>query len=260
MRARLRRRRRHRVRRRAAHRRRWRRGRSRTPPSSSTNDKVTAGRSPGSGEGPGQRGPRRSDRKTVIPAIIDTHTHLATTREALVDQLQRLAYYGIAATLSLGPGRRRSAVPGARRDDSECGALPDGGRGITMPEPGRTEVPYWITTEAEARKAVQELADRKVDMVKIWVDDRNGIYKKMTPALYGAVIDEAHKHKPARRRPHLYARGCEGAAARRHRRIRARRTRQGHRRRVRGDVQAAAERLPDSEPARPRAWRATWRG
>ena len=64
-----------------------------------------------------------------------------------------------------------------------------------MPEPGRTDVPYWITTDAEARKAVQELAARKVDFVKIWVDDRDGKYKKLTPELYGAVIDEAHKHK-----------------------------------------------------------------
>src|SRR4030095_7563076 len=69
------------------------------------------------------------------------------------------------------------------------------GRGITMPEPGRTDIPYWVTTEAEARKAVQELAVRKVDIVKIWVDDRNGTYKKLTPALYGAIIDEAHKHQ-----------------------------------------------------------------
>ena len=69
------------------------------------------------------------------------------------------------------------------------------GRGITSPEPGRTTVPYWVTTEAEARKAVQELAARKVDIVKIWVDDRDGKYKKLTPELYGAVIDEAHRSK-----------------------------------------------------------------
>jgi imidazolonepropionase-like amidohydrolase len=62
-----------------------------------------------------------------------------------------------------------------------------------MPEPGRSEVPYWIQSEADGRKAVQELAARKVDLVKIWVDDRDGKYKKLTPALYGAVIEEAHK-------------------------------------------------------------------
>jgi imidazolonepropionase-like amidohydrolase len=40
---------------------------------------------------------------------------------------------------------------------------------------------------------VQELAGLKVDIVKIWVDDREGKYKKLTPEIYGAIIDEAHK-------------------------------------------------------------------
>jgi imidazolonepropionase-like amidohydrolase len=67
------------------------------------------------------------------------------------------------------------------------------GRGITMPEPGRNAVPYWIQTADEGRKAVQELAARKVDIVKIWVDDRDGKYPKLTPALYGPIIAEAHR-------------------------------------------------------------------
>jgi imidazolonepropionase-like amidohydrolase len=77
--------------------------------------------------------------------------------------------------------------------------IPDGarfrsaGRGITMPEPGRSKVPYWITSAAEGRKAVEELAAHKVDIVKIWVDDRGGKYKKLTPEIYGAIIDQAHK-------------------------------------------------------------------
>ena len=55
--------------------------------------------------------------------------------------------------------------------------------------------PCWITTTDEGRKAVQEQAAKKVDIVKIWVDDRDGKFKKLTPELYGAVIDEAHKNK-----------------------------------------------------------------
>jgi imidazolonepropionase-like amidohydrolase len=131
--------------------------------------------------------------KTVMPAIIDTHTHMGDSREAVVQLLQRKAYFGVGAVLSLGtdPGDfaftlRDERVPNGAR-------LLTAGRGITMPEPGRSDVPYWVTTETEARKAVQELAAQKVDIVKIWVDDRNGKYKKLTPALYGAVIDEAHK-------------------------------------------------------------------
>jgi imidazolonepropionase-like amidohydrolase len=78
------------------------------------------------------------------------------------------------------------------------------GRGITMPEPGRTTAPYWVTTDAEARKAVQQLAAKNVDLVKLWVDDRLGMYKKLTPDLYAAIIDEAHKHN-LRAIAHVYA-------------------------------------------------------
>lgn len=133
--------------------------------------------------------------KTVMPAIIDTHTHLSQTREALVQDLQRRAYYGVSAAMSLGQDTgdlpfkmRGETLPGAARFFTA-------GRGITMPEPGRTNAPYWITSAAEGRKAVQELATQKVDIVKIWVDDRNGQYKKLTPDLYGPIIEEAHKNK-----------------------------------------------------------------
>jgi imidazolonepropionase-like amidohydrolase len=130
--------------------------------------------------------------KTVMPMVIDTHVHLSPTRDALVRDLKLRAYYGVSAALSLGTDRyeslelRGQAIPGAARFLSA-------GRGITMPEPGRTTAPYWITTEAEARKAVEELATHKVDIVKVWVDTRDGKYKKLTPELYGAIIDEAHK-------------------------------------------------------------------
>ena len=131
--------------------------------------------------------------KTVMPAIVDTHTHMPVTRDALVDALQRKAYYGAAVVMSLGQDTgdvafqvRENPIPGAAR-------LRTAGRGITMPEPGRTDAPYWITSEAEGRKAVQEDAAKKVDLIKIWVDDRDGMYKKLTPAMYTAIIDEAHK-------------------------------------------------------------------
>jgi imidazolonepropionase-like amidohydrolase len=131
--------------------------------------------------------------KTVMPAIIDTHTHLSTTREALMDDLRRRAYWGVGAAMSLGTDAgdvalqvRAQSIPGAA-------LLRTAGRGITAPEPGRSDVPYWVTSEAAARKAVEELSARQVDIVKIWVDDRNGMYTKLSPALYSALIDEAHK-------------------------------------------------------------------
>jgi imidazolonepropionase-like amidohydrolase len=131
--------------------------------------------------------------KTVMPTLIDTHTHLSQTREGLTHDLKRRAYYGVSAAMSMGTSdtdadleMRAETTPGLAR-------LFTAWRGITRPEPGRTTAPFWINSEQEGRKAVQELAARKVDIVKIWIDDRDGKYAKLTPALYGAVIDEAHK-------------------------------------------------------------------
>jgi imidazolonepropionase-like amidohydrolase len=55
-------------------------------------------------------------------------------------------------------------------------------------------VPYVVTTVEQARQAVRDLAPHRPDFVKIWVDDRNNTQKKLSPDLYGAAIDEAHKH------------------------------------------------------------------
>jgi imidazolonepropionase-like amidohydrolase len=139
-------------------------------------------------------GSRRVDLKgkTVMPMIIDTHVHLSTTREGLERDLRQRAYWGVSAALSLGLDGfalldvRKQELPGAARFFSA-------GRGITSPEPGRTTAPFWVTTPAEGRKAVDEDAAHKVDIIKIWVDTRDGKYKKLTPDIYGAIIDEAHK-------------------------------------------------------------------
>jgi imidazolonepropionase-like amidohydrolase len=133
--------------------------------------------------------------KTVIPAIIDTHTHMPVNREELMTALQRKAYYGVGVVLSMGQDTGDVAFQVRNEMPPNGARLRTAGRGLTMPEPGRTEAPYWVSTPAEARKAVQELAARKVDIVKIWVDDRNNTVKKMTPEIYTAVIDEAHKNK-----------------------------------------------------------------
>ncbi len=150
--------------------------------------------------------------KTVMPALIDGHTHLGFTnvstmatsaanysRATLLDHLTRYAYYGLSATLSLGADAgdagfqvRHAPAPGAA-------LFRLAGRGIASPGSGpqaahNRDTPHNVTTEAEARAAVREEAAKKVDLIKIWVDDRGGSARKLTPALYTAIIDEAHRH------------------------------------------------------------------
>ena len=130
--------------------------------------------------------------KTVIPALVNTHVHLASTRAERIDQLQHMAYYGAGLAVSLGLDDGDVAFEMRDEVIADGARSRTAGRGITAPEEGRTEVPIWITSEAEARTAVQELAANQVDLIKIWVDTRNDQFVKLTPALYGAVIDEAH--------------------------------------------------------------------
>jgi len=148
--------------------------------------------------------------RTVIPAIIDAHSHLGYTdartgdtssvhytRENLLDHLRRYAYYGIAATLSMGLDR--GELPYELRANPADGTalFRTAGRGIAMPNAGPNalywrDAPYGVTTESEGRQAVRELAAKQVDVVKIWVDDRNKTVTPLPPSLYRPIIEEAH--------------------------------------------------------------------
>ena len=128
--------------------------------------------------------------KTVMPMLIDTHVHLSGKRETLIRDLRQRAYWGVSTANSMGHDNlellpmRNEVIPGAARFLST-------GRGITRPEPLRPTI--FINSEEEGRKAVQDNAKLKVNIVKIWVDDRNGKVPKITPSQYAAIIDEAHK-------------------------------------------------------------------
>lgn len=159
--------------------------------------------------------------KTVMPALIDAHTHLGWaiiqtgaigkdtySRDNLIDHLRRLAYYGVAATFNMGTDPGDVAFQIRAEPVAGAALLRTAGRGMGMPNAGPgaeywKPVAYGLTNEADGRKAVQELAAKKVDIVKIWVDDRNGTVPKVPPAIYRAVIDEAHKHN-LRAVAHIY--------------------------------------------------------
>ncbi len=146
--------------------------------------------------------------KTVMPALIDDHVHMGYrrgttfsadnyTRENLLDNLDRFAFWGIAAVLETGTGRgdlpymvRAEATAGTRYLTAGSGfGMPGAGPGGAMRDSA-----YGVTDVAQARRDVQELAEHKPDMVKIWVDDRNHTVEKLRPDLYRAIIDEAHRH------------------------------------------------------------------
>src|SRR5207244_5871412 len=123
--------------------------------------------------------------KTVIPALVDGHSHIGYmrnltsgaqnyTRENILDHLRRFAYFGVAATQSMGTDF--GEMPFQIRDDTLAGRYPDAarfltaGRGLSplteISPDNMRQAAFPITTAAGARASVQELVPRKVRLVK----------------------------------------------------------------------------------------------
>jgi imidazolonepropionase-like amidohydrolase len=134
--------------------------------------------------------------RTVMPALVDLHSHLGYsdevldterkenyTPENLLDHLDRYAYTGHALTMSLGSDPPAEFVWRTRTESIEgsfTGArFETVGRGLAWPGTGpnviaRNDTPYPITSKWQARLAIRELAARGVPFAKIWVEDRRG--------------------------------------------------------------------------------------
>jgi len=150
--------------------------------------------------------------KTLIPGLINAHGHVGMTKglksgpenyseENVLAQLRQYARYGVTTVQSLGTDFEpifKLRGP-ARENEAPRATVFTAGRGFTNKQgypavlPGNAGVPREVDAVEEVRKNVEELASQKVDVVKIWVDDHWGHYKKIRPELYSAIIDEAHK-------------------------------------------------------------------
>ena len=156
--------------------------------------------------------------KTVMPALINVHVHIGYekytswgarnyTAENVLDHLQREAFYGTAVTQSVGSSPLEASLQFQR--DQRSGRFPPASRflftpGYAPPNGGPDEVLReatnalhainQVSTSQEARASIRKMAHAGIKAVKIWVDDRSGTYPKMTPEVYNAIIDEAHKH------------------------------------------------------------------
>ena len=130
----------------------------------------------------------------VMPGLVNAHGHVGGTRglrsgpdlysrQNVLDQLRLYARYGVTTVVSLGDDREQ----GFRvRDEQETASLERARLYVAGPVVD-------ATTPEPARAQVAALAALDPDWVKIRVDDTLGTTAKMTPAVYRAVIDEAHK-------------------------------------------------------------------
>ncbi len=147
--------------------------------------------------------------KTVMPGLIETHAHPGYwkdlkpsagnfTRENVLSDLQRLAYHGVTAVLSMGADRREIAWP--LRDELRTNPRPDtpmylAAGGLAAPKGGPftplDEAVRVITNQEDVRKEIQELVAKKADFVKVWQDSRRVL---MPRPLIEFLIAEAHRN------------------------------------------------------------------
>jgi len=151
--------------------------------------------------------------KYVMPGIINLHGHVGNTlglvqdpknftRDNLGAQLRTYASYGVTGVVSMGSDtemiyqvrtEQRAGRPSTTRVYT-AGRGFTGKAGYPTSAPGMKGVPYEVETVAEVDKAIAELAAKKVDIIKIWVDDHLGKEKKIPMGLCQAIISGAHKH------------------------------------------------------------------
>ncbi len=159
--------------------------------------------------------------RTVMPALNNIHAHPGYegfvswsvknhTPENMLDHLEREAYYGVAAVLSMGEQPTDFAIdfqhnqlagkfPPAARFFFAAGMAPPGGGpdSLLIQGTGPLHAVYEVSTPDEAITTVRKLAARNIHELKFWVDNRDnlrGAHKKMPPEVYTPLIAEAHKH------------------------------------------------------------------
>jgi imidazolonepropionase-like amidohydrolase len=152
--------------------------------------------------------------KTIMPTLMSSHVHLGMTNgvqsgsrqiteENDLRQLYKFAKYGVGTVLSMGTDLDSiyTIRENSQKADSTLPLVLTAGRGFGVPDGappaamGIDQV-YRPKTAAEAKKQVKELALKKPNVIKIWVDDfDHSMKKKMSPDIYRAIIQEAHANK-----------------------------------------------------------------
>jgi imidazolonepropionase-like amidohydrolase len=123
------------------------------------------------------------------------------TRDSVTADISRYAYYGVMGILTAGTDAgdlafsvrdelREGRIKGARLFTAGQGIAAKGGG----PQ-GLADTTIQVSGAADAKRAVTDLADKKVDAIRLWMDDGNGKGAKLKPEMFTAAIEEAHKQK-----------------------------------------------------------------
>ncbi|WP_422923479.1 amidohydrolase family protein [Singulisphaera sp. PoT] len=153
--------------------------------------------------------------RTMIPGLVSDHSHVGQvggvtigaknyTRATIEAELRQYRDLGVTTIMALG---NNGPLFGSLRAEAHAGKT-DGAdlfgvvRGIGVPNGAPPQAMLNLGPDQifrpkdadEARAAVDAMADGKTDLIKIWLDDfGGGLPVKMTPDVYEAVIEQAHR-------------------------------------------------------------------
>ncbi|MEH0834906.1 amidohydrolase family protein [Pectobacterium cacticida] len=150
---------------------------------------------------------------TVIPGLISNHVHLggydglvagpsAQNADNILKQLNVYLSYGVTTVASMGTNGAlvydlRSRLSAGSVSGADI-LVADHGIGVPNGAPPAPLGPDQLDRPAsvqEARQAVRAAAARGTNFIKLWLDDFQGLkLVKMSPEIYRAAIDEAHKN------------------------------------------------------------------
>ena len=159
--------------------------------------------------------------KTVMPTLNNIHIHIGYegfvswnvknhTPENVLDHLEREAFYGAGAAMTMGDqpiafarqfqrDQLAGKFPPAARFFFSAGMAPPGGGPDALLIQGTTPLHAVneVATPDEAVAVVRKIAAAKIGQIKFWGDNRDntrGGMKKMPPEVYTPLIEEAHRH------------------------------------------------------------------
>jgi imidazolonepropionase-like amidohydrolase len=168
-----------------------------SPPIEQATILISGGTIAAVGAGPAVQVPAGAARvdlagKTIMPGMVNAHGHLQkrpennlSVRDDLVRRLRLYAAYGVTTILSLGSNPGDDETEAIRLRDEQDRIALDRARIYTSGVSVRR-----LATGEEARKAVDRVADQKVDIIKMHYD---GPPDGISATTGNAIIDQAHK-------------------------------------------------------------------
>ncbi len=131
--------------------------------------------------------------RTVIPGLLDMHSHYRGDRAATDAQMRTQLYFGVTTARSIGldDAEKVGWMLETQAGRPDTPRVFTAGVGFSHPDGFNAAGAQEPATEDEARAMVRELAGQGVQFTKMWVNDMPEPGLKITPEIRTAIVEES---------------------------------------------------------------------